>query len=240
MRRFLYSLILLLGAGLLRPVGGQAQRVLLQSVVAEDTVYDQFGPNRRFFNHLYLGYMPVIGRAAGAGAKLRYGSSAEFMVGVRNKFRLSEPLSTGFDLRFVRLTYDLAQTSGKVLPTTELHYRESLAMSQLQLEAFVRLNVGQRGNVIGRYLDLTGWGGWALSTAHRFEDKPSTGPKKVQLTENGLPYLRRWPYGVGARLGSGRYAAVARYRLSDTFTSAASLLYPELPRWTVGVELGWL
>jgi hypothetical protein len=230
--------LLLLGAAAFRPGGAAAQRVLLRGAAAQDTVYEQYGPNRAFYNHLYFSYLPVVGTAAGPGAKLRYGSSAEFAVGVRNKFRFSKPLSAGFDLRFARLTYDLAQTAGKVLPTPAQHYRESLAMSQAQLETFVRLNVGARGNVIGRYLDLTGWGGWALSTAHRTEDRPGSGPKKVKITENGLPYLRRWPYGVGARLGVGRYAAVARYRLSDSFTADAA--FPELPRWLVGVEIGWL
>jgi len=233
-------ILLVLGVGLLRPAIGKAQRVLLQSNVAQDTTYEQFGPNRAIYSHLYFGYLPVVGRASGAGAKLRYGSSAEYMIGVRTKFRLSEPLSVGIDLRFVRLSYDLAQTAGKILPTPDLHHRESLAMSQVQLEGFVRFNVGQRGNVIGRYLDLTGWGGWALSTAHRYEDRPANGPRKIQVAEKNLPYLRRWPYGVGARIGASRYAAVARYRLSDTFTSAASARYPELPRWTVGVELSWL
>ena len=238
MRLLVY--FLLLGVGLLGPGSGLAQRVLLQSTVAQDNTYERFGPNRAFFAHLYLGYLPVVGPATRTGAKLRYGSSAEFMVGVRTKLRLSEPLSMGFDLRFVRLTYDLAQTPGKALPTPALHHRESLGLSQVQLEGFVRLNVGPRGNVIGRYLDLTGWGGWAFSTAHRYEDRPATGPRKIQVVEKDLPYLRRWPYGVGARLGSSRYAAVARYRLSNTFTPAARALYPELPRWTVGVELGWL
>ena len=224
---------------LLAEVPAYAQRVLLHSEVANDTVYNSFGPNRAFFNHLYLGYMPVVGRAA-AGAKLNHGNSAELMIGVRNKFRLSKPLSVGIDLRFVRLVYGLDQTSQKRLPTPALHYRESLVASQGQLEGFVRVNVGQRGNVIGRYLDLTGWGGWVMSTAHRYEDRPGTGVKKVKVVEHGLPYVKRWPYGVGARLGSGRFAAVARYRLSDTFTSAYQTSYPELPRWTVGVELGWL
>lgn len=233
-------LILLLAAVSLWPRYGYAQRVLLQSTVAKDTVYEQYGPNRAFFNHLYFSYLPVVGVAAGPGAALRYGSSAELALGVRNKFRLSEPLSAGFDLRFVRRTYDLAQAAGKVLPTPVQHYRESLAMSEAHLETFVRLNVGPRGNVIGRYLDLTGWGGWALSTAHRTEDRPASGAKKVRTAETGLPYLRRWPYGVGARLGTGRYAAVARYRLSDTFTTDAPAVFPELPRWTVGLEIGWL
>lgn len=235
-----YKAVLLLAIGLLASKPVLAQRVLLRAEVAEDTLYTSFGPNRTFYNHLYFGYLPVVGRAAGSGAELRYGNSAEFMLGVRNKFRLNEPLSVGLDLRFVRLTYALQQTSSKVLPTAALHHKESIAMSELQLEGFVRLNVGARGNVIGRYLDLTGWGGWVMSSANRYEDRPATGPRRVQTSEHGLPYLRRWPYGVGARLGSGRYAAVARYRLSDTFTSAYQARYPELPRWTVGVELGWL
>lgn len=237
MKQFCLRVVL---AAVLSPSAGYAQRVLLQSTIAKDTVYEQYGPNRAFYNHLYFNYLPVVGAASGVGAPLRYGSSAELAVGVRNKFRLSEPLSTGFDLRFVRRTYDLAQEAGKLLPTSALHYRESLAMSELHLETFVRLNVGQRGNVIGRYLDLTGWGGWALSTAHRTEDRPGIGAKKVRTAETGLPYLRRWPYGVGARLGTGRYAAVARYRLSDTFMAAAPPVFPELPRWTVGLEIGWL
>ncbi|MDF7811354.1 hypothetical protein [Hymenobacter sp. YC55] len=216
-----------------------AQRVLLHAEVANDTVYTSFGPNRAFFNHLYVGYLPVVGRAA-AGAKLNYSNSAELMLGVRNKFRLNEPLSAGVDLRFVRQVYGLDQTSQKRLPTPALHYRESLVASQWQLEGFVRVNVGHRGNVIGRYLDLTGWGGWVMSTAHRYEDRPGTGAKRVKVVEHGLPYITRWPYGVGARLGSGRFAAVGRYRLSDTFTSTYRTSYPELPRWTVGVELGWL
>ncbi len=230
--------LLLLGSAALRPNGATAQRVLLRGAAAQDTVYAPYGPNRASYNHLYVSYLPVVGAADGPGAELRYGSSAEFAVGMRNKFQLSQPLDLGFDLRLARLTYNLAQMAGKVLPTPTQHYRESLVLSQVQLETFVRLNVGARGNVIGRYLDLTGWGGWVLSTAHRTEDRPGSGPKKVKTTENGLPYLRRWPYGVGARLGSGRYAAVARYRLSNTFTANAA--FPELPCWTVGLEIGWL
>jgi hypothetical protein len=240
--RFLGKLkaVFILNLTLLAGGPAVAQRVLLREEVAEDTVYNSFGPNRAFYNHLYFGYLPVVGRAAGSGAELRYGNSAELMLGVRNKYRLSEQLSVGLDLRFVRLTYALRQTSAKVLPTPMIHYRESIGLSEWQLEGFVRLNVGARGNVIGRYLDLTGWGGWVMNSANRYEDRPSAGPRKVQAAERGLPYLRRWPYGVGARLGSSRYAVVARYRLSDTFTPAYQTRYPELPRWTVGVELGWL
>lgn len=230
----LLLVLVLLG---LRAAPARAQRVLLRADVAEDTLYSGYGPNRAFYNHLYVGYLPVVGRDA-PGAALRFGHSAEFMLGMRNKVRLSETFSTGLDLRFVRLVYALAQTADKRLPTPALHHRESLSLSQAQLEGFVRLNVGARGNVIGRYLDLTGWGGWVLATAHHTEDRPPTGPRRVQRVERGLPYLQRWPYGAGVRLGTSRYALVARRRFSRTFTAGSP--YPELPRWTVGVELGWL
>ena len=53
-----------------------------------------------------------------------------------------------------------------------------------------------------------------------------------------VTYLRRWPAGVGARLGANRYAAIVRYRLTSVYSDAAPANYPELPRWTAGLELG--
>lgn len=221
------------------PCTAHAQRVLLRGNVASDTLRSTTGPNRAFFQHLYLGYAAVVGESAGPGAKVRYGASGETFVGVRQKYRLTQHAALGLDLRYARLVYQLAQNADKVLPTTEQHKRESLALPHLQLEVFGRLNLGQRGNVVGRYLDLTGWGGWVMSTAHRYEDAPGpNGAGRVEVTERQLNYLRRWSYGVGARLGSGRYALVGRYRLADTFTNTAAARYPELPRWLVGLELG--
>jgi hypothetical protein len=74
---------------------------------------------------------------------------------------------------------------------------------------------------------------------HAYEDRPGApGASRTVVHERGLEYLRRWPAGVGVRLGSNRYAAVARYRLTDTFTGQASRAYPELPRGVIGLELG--
>ncbi|QDA62132.1 hypothetical protein [Hymenobacter jejuensis] len=237
------STVLLIGAALVLRLTppAQAQRVLLRADVAEDTIRSSFGPNRTYYNHFYLGYAAVVGAPAGAGAALEYGKSGELFLGLRNKFRLSQAASVGLDLRYARLSYHLKQNSQKVLPDAQTHYREYVALPQLQSEAFVRLNYGRRGNAIGRYLDLTGWGGWVASSVHHYEDRGgAAGAKRTVASERGLNYVRRWTYGVGARLGSGRYALVGRYRLSDTFTRAANSAYPELPRWTVGIELGWL
>ena len=217
----------------------QAQRVLLQNEVAQDTVRPVSGPNRAYFGHLFLAYTAVLGRASAPGADLLFGRSGEFAIGMRNKFRLTQNLALGADVRYARLTYHLAQNDNKKVPATTQYRREHLGLQQLQGEAFVRFNAGRRGNSIGRYLDLIGWGGWALRSTHYYEDQPVAGSKKRQVTEHGLRYMQRWPYGCGARLGSGRLALVGHYRLSSTFVGAAKEQYPELPRWTLGLELGW-
>jgi len=219
----------------------QAQRVLLRANVAADTTYDTYGPNRAYYNHFYLGYAAVMGPSAGTGAELEYGRSAEVFVGLRNKWRLTQTLALGADLRYNHLTYYLRQNDQKVLPTPAQHYREYVALHQAQAEGFVRINYGRRGNAIGRYVDVLGWGGWVMGTAHFYEDRPGpNGARRQRVSERGLDYVRRWPYGVGARAGIGRFALVGRYRLADTFTTDAQARYPELPRWTVGLELSWL
>lgn len=214
-----------------------AQRVLLHSNTSQDTLRDAYGPNRAFFRHVFLSYAPVVGQVV--GAKLHPFRSAEFSLGVRQKYRLSQAAALGFDLRYTRLNYSLRQTADKVLPNAAQHYSEALALHQAVLEPYLRFNFGRRGNVVGHYLDLTGWGGWVAGTVHSYEDRPgAVGASRTVVHERGLNYLRRWPAGVGARVGSNRYAALVRYRLTNSFTDAAAN-YPELPRWTAGLELGF-
>jgi len=225
--------------GCLSAMSAKAQQVLVQANVAEDTVKAVFGPNRRYFGHLYLGYGLVAGPSGGAGSPLRHGfSSAELQIGGRLKRRVTQTLAVNVDLRYAFLNYALAQETGKTLPSAALHRSESLSQHQLQGELSLRLNAGRRGNTVGRYLDLLAWGGWVLGAAHTTEDEPAPGVSSVETTERGLPYLRNWVGGVGGRLGSDRYALVARYRLSSAFTPAYAA-FDELPRWLIGVELGW-
>ena len=228
-------------AGLLLGLGGartaQAQQVLVSANVADDTVKTTFGPNRRYFGHLYIGYGLVAG-PAGAGAGLRYGSaSSELRGGGRLKFRLTQSVALNLDLGYVYQRYTLAQNGQKTLPTPVLHHTENLGLHQLYSEVGVRLNVGRRGNVVGSYLDLLASGGWVAGTSHTTEDDPGPGIGAVETIEYGLPYLRRWTSGVGARLGFDRYALTSRYRLSPAFGTDYAA-WPELPRWVLGVEIG--
>ena len=215
----------------------QAQQVLVQANVADDTVKASVGPNRRYFGHLYAGYGLVAGRDE-EGAALRHGQgSSELRAGGRLKFRLNQALALNLDLGYAYLRYDLRQNAQKAVPSPVQHRRESLGLHQLYSEASLRLNVGRRGNSVGSYFDVLAGGSWVAATNHVTEDAPSTGVRSVETTERGLPYMRRWTSCAGARFGMDRYAVVGRYRLSRAFGSAYGA-WPELPRWVVGVEIG--
>jgi hypothetical protein len=232
--RCLAALVVLLGVA--APVA-QAQQVLVQGNVAEDTVKNSFGPNRHYFGHLYVGYGLLAGPAAPGGA-IRYGlRSAELRGGGRLKIRFSQALAATVDLGYGYLRYDLAQNGQKLLPSPALHRRETLGLHRLYSEVGLRLNYGRRGNAVGSYLDLLASGGWVAGTSRTTEDDPGPGIGSVETTEHGLPYLRRWTTGVGARLGFDRYALTARYRTSAAFAREYAA-WPELPRWVLGVEIG--
>ena len=228
---------LVLGLLALARPAAHAQQVLVQANVADDTIKTTFGPNRRYFAHGYLGYGLVAG-PAGSGAALRYGlRSSELRAGGRFKVRFTQAVAVTLDLGYAYLRYDLAQNDQKTVPTAAPHHRESLGLHQLYSELGLRLNVGRRGNAVGSYLDLLAGGGWVAGTSHSTEDDPGPGIGSVETTERGLPYLRRWTGGVGARLGFDRYALVGHCRLSPAF-GAEYAAWSELPRWVLGVEVG--
>ena len=224
---------LLLGANF----AARGQQVLVQANVADDTVKTTFGPNRRYFGHVYLGYGLVAGQA-GTGAEVQHGgASAELRGGGRFKTRFSQALAVNLDLGYSYLRYELEQNAQKLVPSPALHRREGLGLHQIYSEISLRLNAGRRGNSVGRYVDLLAGGSWVAATRHVTEDEPAPGISRVETTEYGLPYLRRWTGNAGIRLGIDRYALAARYRLSPAFGPAYAA-WPELPRWVVGLEIG--
>lgn len=218
----------------------RAQRVLAYNEVSVDTAVQLTGPNRAYFQHFYAGYNALVGPIQ-AGAPIKYGSSGEIILGWRQKWRFSQQLALGADVQTVRLHANLRQTDAKVVPNSLRHERESLSWQQVQLGGFVRLNIGHRGNVIGRYLDVGGWGGWAFATTHAYRDEPTAGPAKVlKVTEHDLRYAQRWQYGLSARVGSSRYALVVRRRLSSLYKGQEAEAWPDLPRFSAGLEVGLL
>lgn len=214
--------------------GAHAQQVLLQTDVAEDTIPNRTGPNRRYFGHLYAGYALATGPSA-LGVNPGF-SSFELQLGGRLKQRLGPFFALNTDLRYAYLRYGLDPGASRPGVFGAGFDSQYLSYHQLQSEASLRLSpYRRRGNTVGRYLDVLAYGGWAFATTYA-----TTGPGpsggQLETVAHQPDYLARWLGGVGVRLGSNSVALVGRYRLSEALRGPG---LPEPPRWQLGLELGW-
>jgi hypothetical protein len=224
----------LLLALLLAGPAARAQQVLLQTDVANDTIPNRTGPNRRYFGHLYVGYALAAGPSA-LGVKHGVASS-ELQVGGRLKRRLGSVFAFNTDLRYAYLRYGLDPTAPRPAPFGTGFQSQAMSYHQVQGEASLRLNPARRrGNTVGRYLDLLAYGGWALATSYATEG-PGPSGGRLEVVAHQPDYLARWQGGVGARLGSNSLALVGRYRVSEALRGPG---LPEPPRWQLGIEVGW-
>jgi len=219
----------------------RAQQVLLQTDVAQDTLPARTGPNRAWFGHLYAGVATTTSAGAlGVRAGL---ASAEYQLGGRLKRRLGGFGALNADLRYAFLRYELDPGVARPAPFGAGVERQSLAYQQLQAETSVRLNFDpRRGNTVGYYLDVLGYGSRALHTSYAYQEAaPGGGQRDVSLANPA--FLARWLGGVGLRVGRGPVALSARYRLSPALRPASGLggagPLPEPPRLLLGLELGW-
>ncbi|OWP65142.1 hypothetical protein CDA63_01960 [Hymenobacter amundsenii] len=78
MKPTLPTTLLLLTLALLVARPGLAQRVLLRADPAADSVPARYGPNRAFYQHLFLGFAPVVGWPAAPGPICAIRSRASF------------------------------------------------------------------------------------------------------------------------------------------------------------------
>lgn len=224
-----------------------AQAILLEQEVNADTVPMTFGPNARHFLHSVMRYGFIFGNPDASGAATRPFNANEFSVALRYKRRFSNFYSLGFDVLYSVTNYHLKQDSSKRVPNPVLHKKEKIAFNNLGLELFNRFNIGKRGNILGNFMDIGGYGEYGASIRHFYRDEfaaPLAGSSVQEVTNKSLRYVNSLNYGGMIRIGSNRYALVGKYRISDVFKKSylapTGLPYPELPRIIVGVELGFI
>lgn len=226
---------------------GWAQTILLEQDVNADTLSPTAGPNMKNYTHSYFRYGFVLGKSDSAGTEIKPGYSNEFTFGVRYKRRVSNFYSLGFDVFYNNINYHLKQDSSKIFPNPVLHKKEKLAYNNFGAEIYNRINFGKRGNIIGNFIDLGGYGEWGFTIKHFYRDElavAQTGASVRDVTNKRLLYTNNLNYGAAARFGIGRYVIYGKYRLSDIFKedylAQTGLNYAELPRIIVGIEIGLL
>jgi hypothetical protein len=202
----------------------------------KDNVVGKRGPNLKNFSHFYMGFGFIVGSSDSLGSDVIAGRSTNFVLGYRYKFRISNFFAIGCDAAFNSYSFALKQNSTKFTPDTIIHGKEQLNLGNLGLSGYMRFNYGKRGNRVGNFIDIGGYGDYRISGVNFTKDKLDN-DNVVKTRISHLDYFNSINYGALARIGFNRYVLYGTYRLSDIFESSYN--YPELPRLTIGLQIGF-
>lgn len=207
---------------------GMSQKILLEEDVKSDTVVPAYGPNLKKFRQAFFAFgFPL--NLDGTGSSVNFGSSNEFTVGMRSKYKLCSHNAAGYEIWFNRQRFSLSQDA---FPDSLRNIRELYKIGSLGGAVYDRVNFGRRGNVLGKYLDLGAWGNWHMRKRHEIRNENEEG-EKVDMVTTGLKAMENFSFGLMARAGWGMAALKFSYRLSDHFNDDRA----EFPRLSVGLEI---
>ncbi len=202
------------------------------------------GQNLRHYNHWYLEYGSIIPVKEDPGAKVKSPFAFSFSAGNRYKLKLNNYFAVGLGAAYSYTSFRLKQDAQKQIPNNITHRKEKYIFHALAADAFFRINFGKRGNIVGKFIDLGGYGSYAFSAKHEYEDKikkpQMAGYTDTRQTNTGLQYINRLNYGATVRMGINRYVLFGRYRISEIFDAnfKTQVSKAELARITVGVQIG--
>lgn len=220
----------------------RAQVVVLDEVVNDSVKEKPFGPNQKHYVQSYYGF--------GTGFMLNEESTAKqisgtfrFEFGIRYKYKISEHFALGSDLYFAidKHNFDLDQQA------SNSYKSEYYSLNSWGLSVFTRFNFGKRGNTLGTYVDLFGYGQWNPDRSYTyFMEEDSTDPllshgATKQVVYNRLDFLSKTSAGAGVRIGHKGVSLVASYRLSELLIKEKqplSLPHGELPALNLALEIG--
>jgi hypothetical protein len=221
------------------PLSGQ--KILLDKDVSK--AYQNIrGPNTKSFKQVYFGTGLIVNYSK--YTEINNLRSGYLAIGFRQKYKLLSFYSIGYEMGYHAMNFNISQAEGKTIPNEELHDKEKLKFHSGNLLLFNRLNIGKRGNFIGRFIDFGCYINYIFSSTHytkdKIQDETSTSDPdvyaEVRIVKNSrLDYIQNFGYGLFARAGINWAALNINYRISDLFKEKYQ--WTELPRLSVGFEL---
>ncbi|MEN8119966.1 MAG: hypothetical protein ABFS35_06455 [Bacteroidota bacterium] len=223
-----------------------SQTVLLQEDISKlDFQMPTSGPNYKHFHQLYVNFSFIIPSEDIQGVETDLWKSVAFSVGWRYKRKLADWFAVGTALSFANAYFSIKQNENKQVPNNIQHAEEKLKLNNINTELFTRLNFGKRGNVIGKFIDFGGYIEYAFLIKHYYSDNfdknsPPYYSGVKEVDQKDLSFVKKFNYGLKARLGVNRWVITASYRLSDILTDDYKNDVGEyfFPRLAVGVEIG--
>ncbi len=222
-----------------------AQTELMSVDLGRDTIEaeDNTGPNRRFYVQNFVMGGLSIDQPEG-DVKLRPLGGSAVAFGIRYKLKLTGLLALGAEISYQYNGYRINQDTQYLWPDSVFYpdagavsnRRERIGFGNLQGGAFLRVNFDpKRGDNLGVFMDLGGWGGYNILSQYIAKKETSLGKREIKYS--GLNDIERLHYGVMGRLGYNKVSVGAQYRLTDWFDEATD--YPLLPRLLATLEVGF-
>ena len=227
-----------------------AQRVVMHKDVRTQLLRNsdnEYGPNTRHFFSTFVSYgviMPV--NESDSVAVRENGSSNVFSGGWRYKRRLAEHFGIGLDVLYMHQSFRIKQDADKnIFSPGFQNDLQKLSFNTIGLGSYARLNIGKRGNTIGKYIDLGGDAHYVFSdrllTKNTVSPSTNNGAHQAKTSLQKLDYVAPAQLFILARIGYNGIALAGRYRFSDIFKTSGDFYggqkLPELPRIMVSLEL---
>jgi len=221
MKRYIIASLLLIG------IAVQAQTVLLEEKV--DSVYKKssYGINSTHYVHMYIDF----GFVFGAEEVTKFGNTNSFGLGMRYKLRINNHLATGIDLASIYSNINFP-THGNVK-------KDKYYFMDLEYNWFIRTNLGMRGSIMGKFIDIGVFGksNYFSSIYTKIEDDFEDYSTLVYSKED-LKYIETFNYGLLLRVGWNQIVFFSKYRLSNLLKPNVTGNYRDIPRWTIGIQIG--
>ncbi len=178
-------------------------------------------------------------------AKIQYGRSNAFTLGLKYKHRIFNWFGTGLKVAFSTQKFRYTNTRINNFTFDTLISNPASTkyiLNSFEGEYYLRFNFGKYGSSLGKYLDLGVFGGYVANTKEVIKIKHKNSNKLVkeqELFNKNLSFIENLQYGGVARIGIKKLAIVAKYRLSDIIEKQTLNQYKtyDLPKLSVGIEL---
>jgi len=218
---------------------------------AQTTVFDEtstlpnstqiFGQNARHYLYQIASYGQLI-PGVGDEFSIKPLGGWSFAYGLEYKYKLSKIFSGVFQLNYEEERFIFKKDEAYQFPESEKHDKQFFGLSKINSHLHFRVNVDQhRGNSLGKFIDVGGYFGYAITREHTSIDKkdqPEYLMNKIRTKASGLSYINPLSYGLSIRAGIQNYILFYNMRLSNLSLDLASL--PDLPSHKLGILVALL
>lgn len=219
---------------LLLPFWLQSQTVILDVERDLDSSKMKFGPNRLHYVNLFVGFGFLVGENQ-QGSRVESDGSIDLKLGIRYKLKINETFSVGATLGFNSMNYKIRQEMGKFFPDTAMNEIERLRINGIETGIYARVNIGKRGNTVGKFIDFGYSYNLRISGNHYTKNTVNDGTVH-KLTVSKLPYLKNGFSNTYLRFGIRSLSFYLQYRFTELFRQSYG--YPDLPPFVIGIQIG--